>query len=141
MAIRTAAWFVHRGSGMTTMTRLFCALCVVAGAACSDSATDIGDATVNGQMFHVSREGPMPAAGVSTQLVFKAMDGSKPDSIMAWVGVANVELSQKVLAVYDPGDGDFDDDVICPSPLPAGAKIWFDVTVGATTTTGSVDIK
>jgi len=126
---------------MTTITRLFCALCLVAGAACSDSATDIGDMTVNGQTFHISREGPMPAAGVSTTLVFKPMGGSKPDSIMGWVGLVNVDASQKVAAIYDSNDGDFDDDVTCPDPLPAGSKIWLEVTTAAVTTTGSIDIK
>jgi hypothetical protein len=37
-------------------------LCTLPGrsAACSDSATDIGDTTVNGQTFHISRQGPKP---------------------------------------------------------------------------------
>ena len=122
-------------------TRLLCALCLITSAACSSGATDIGIATVNGQMFQVSREGPMPAAGVSTQLVFKAMDGAKPDMIAAWVGLQNADPSLKVAATYDAGDGDFDDDVICPDPLPVGAKIWFQVTAMGTTTLGSVDIK
>lgn len=120
---------------------LLCALALIAGACSSDDATDIGDTTVNGQTIHVSREGPMPAAGVSTQLVFKATDGAKPDSIMAWVGLADADAAAKVAAVYDPGDGDFDDDLTCPSPLPAGSLIWFQVTSNGTTSVGSIAIK
>lgn len=121
--------------------RLFIACALVAGCT-STSATDIGDATMsNGQVFHISREGDMPAAGVSTQLVLKPMSGAKPDSVMGWVGVADAPASAKVAATYDPNDGDFDDDVTCPSPLPEGSKIYFDVTEGSVTSTISVDIK
>lgn len=111
------------------------------GACSSTSATDIGDVTVNGQTIHVAREGDMPAAGVSTQLVFKPMSGAKPDSIVGWVGLAEADASTKVTAVYDSGDGDFDDDITCPTPLPAGSMIWFTVTSGATVTTASIAIK
>lgn len=62
-------------------------------------------------------------------------------AIEGWVGLADAPASAKVAAVYDPGDMDFDDDVTCPDPLPTGAKIFFDVTTGGTTATGSVDIK
>ncbi len=112
-----------------------------AAAACGSNATDIGDVTVGTQSYHVEREGAEPAAGVSTQLVFKPNDGVKPDSIYGWVGLADVEDSAKVLAVYDPNDGDFDDDVTCPSPLPAGSLIYFDVTKDGVTNTGSIAIK
>jgi hypothetical protein len=94
-----------------------------------------------GQVFHVSREGDMPAAGVSTQLVVKAMSGTKPDSVVGWVGTADAPASAKVAASYDPNDGDFDDDITCPSPMPEGAKIYFDITEGSVTSTISVDIK
>jgi len=121
--------------------RLFIACALVAGCT-STSATDIGDATMaNGQVFHISREGDMPAAGVSTQLVLKPMSGAKPDSVMGWVGAADAPASAKVAATYDPNDGDFDDDVTCPSPLPEGSKIYFDITEGSVTSTISVDIK
>jgi len=121
--------------------RLFIACALVAGCT-STSATDIGDATIaSGQTFHISREGDMPAAGVSTQLVLKPMTGVKPDSVMGWVGTADAPASAKVAAKYDSNDGDFDDDITCPSPLPEGAKIYFDITEGSVTSTISVDIK
>jgi hypothetical protein len=121
--------------------RLFIACALVAGCS-STPATDIGDATMaNGQVFHISREGDMPAAGVSTQLVVKPASGAKPDSVMGWVGVADAPASAKVAATYDPNDGDFDDDITCPNPLPEGSKIYFDITEGSTTDTISVDIK
>jgi hypothetical protein len=111
------------------------------GACSSTEATDIGDVQVNGQTIHVAREGDMPAAGVSTQLVFKATTGAKPDAVKGWVGLEDAADSTKVAAVYDAGDGDFDDDITCPSPLPPGSKIWFTVTSGETVTTASVAIK
>ena len=121
--------------------RLFIACALVAGCT-STSATDIGDATMaNGQVFHISREGDMPAAGVMTQLVVKPMSGAKPDSVVGWVGVADAPASAKVAATYDSNDGDFDDDITCPSPLPEGSKIYFDITEGSVTSTISVDIK
>ncbi|MEP6864249.1 MAG: hypothetical protein ABJE66_26755 [Deltaproteobacteria bacterium] len=95
----------------------------------------------NGQVFRISREGDMPAAGVSTQLVLKPMSGAKPDSVLGWVGVADAPASAKVAAMYDSNDGDFDDPMTCPSPLPEGSKIYFDITEGSVTSTVSVDIK
>jgi len=95
----------------------------------------------NGQVMHISREGDMPAAGVSTQLVLKPVSGAKPDSVMGWVGTTDAPASAKVAATYDSNDGDFDDDITCPSPMPEGAKIYFDITEGSTTDTISVDIK
>lgn len=135
-----AARSVHFAAGMK-LHRLLIAWALVAGCA-SSSATDIGDATMaNGQVFHISREGDMPAAGVATRLVLKPMGGEKPDSARGWVGTTDAPASAKVLATYDPNDGDFDDDITCPSPLPEGAKIYFDVTEGSVTSTISVDIK
>ncbi|MEO8554188.1 MAG: hypothetical protein ABI678_29635 [Kofleriaceae bacterium] len=126
---------------LRTMKKTCLILSIALFGACSTSATDIGDAQVNGQTIHVAREGDMPAAGVTTTIVFKATTGTKPDAIKGWVGLAEVEASAKVAAVYDANDGDFDDDITCPTPLPAGSKIWFDVTTGETTTTASVEIK
>ncbi len=130
---------------MLTSPRLFLSSLIFAGiavsGACGTSATDIGDVEAGTHSYHVAREGAEPAAGVSTQLVFKPNDGVKADSIYGWVGLADVAMSGKVLAVYDPNDGDFDDDVTCPSPLPAGALIYFDVTLAGVTNTASIAIK
>lgn len=113
-----------------------------AATACSSSATDIADANVGGHEYHVSREGDEPAAGVSTQLVLKPMDANdKPDTVMMWVGLQDVDASAKVAGVYDPNDGDYDVDLTCPNPLPAGSMIWFDIVEGGVTSTGSVAIK
>jgi hypothetical protein len=49
--------------------------------------------------------------------------------------------SLKAVAVYDAGDGDFDDDVTVPSPMPTGAKFFFDVTTNGSVANGSVDLK
>ena len=129
---------------MLTSPRLFISSVLLAGievtGACGSSATDIGDVDEGTQRYHVAREGAEPAAGVSTQLVFKPNDGVKADSIYGWVGLADVAMSDKVLAVYDPNDGDFDADITCPSPLPAGSLIYFDVTMAGVTNTASMAI-
>ena len=127
--------------GMTSKTRWFFALCVTAGAACGSSATDIGDITVGTTSYHISREGPEPAAGVATQMVIKPNDGSKPDMIAGWVGLANADASTKVAAKYDPNDGDFDDDITCPSPMPVGSKFHVDITTAGVVLSGSIDFK
>jgi hypothetical protein len=110
-------------------------------AGCADDKTDIGDTTVGAISFHVFREGPAAAAGVETTLVLKPITGGMPTSITGWVGVASGEGSTKVRAVFDSGDGDYDDDITCPSPMPAGAKFWFDVDNGGVVLTGSIDLK
>ncbi|HEY0251530.1 MAG TPA: hypothetical protein VGC41_08385 [Kofleriaceae bacterium] len=109
-------------------------------AGCSSSATDIGTATVDGRTYSVEREGDMPASGVSTQLVIKPTDETmKPDTVMMWVGLATD--TDKTAGVFDPNDGDYDVDLTCPNPLPAGSLIWFDITVAGQTSTGSIAIK
>ena len=123
-----------------TSTRFLFALALVAGCS-STSQTDIADTTVNGQPFHVFREGPMPAAGVSTNLVLKPVSGTKPDTVVAWVGTDEAEQSAKTTCDYDSADGDFDCPVTCPDPMPAGAKIYFTIAEGDAASTVSVDIK
>ncbi|MFT3700582.1 MAG: hypothetical protein QM831_45985 [Kofleriaceae bacterium] len=125
---------------MKTTTCLLFASALFAG--CASNATDIADATVAGHAYHIEREGAEPASGVSTQLVIKPMDESmKPDTVMMWVGLQDADPSTKVAGVFDPNDGDYDVDLTCPNPLPAGSMIWFDITLGGVTSTGSVAIK
>jgi len=111
------------------------------GCSSKDDATVVGDVTVGTQTLHVEREGAEVAAGAKTRFVLKVTSGAKPTSVTGWVGVESGEGSTKYKANYDEGDGDFDDDVTCPTPLPAGSKIWFDVMNGDTKTTGSIAIK
>jgi hypothetical protein len=126
---------------MTSTTHLFAALCLAAGvAACGSNATDLGDVTVDGVSYHIAREGDEPAAGVSTQMVIKPNDGSKPDSVAGWVGLAT-DTAMAVPAVYDPNDGDYDDDITVQSPLPAGSMFYFIVTKAGVASTGSIAIK
>jgi hypothetical protein len=121
------------------MTRSCVVLCL-AGVGCGSSATDIGDVTVAGTSYHIAREGSEPAAGVSTQMVIKPNDSSKPDMVAGWVGLATDD-AMAVAAVYDPNDGDFDDDIKVQSPLPAGSLFYFVVTKDSVATTGSIAIK
>jgi hypothetical protein len=111
-------------------------------AACSSTpAVELGTTQVGTYTFDISREGDAPAAGVSTRFVVKPTAGGMPTSITGWVGTATGEGSVKALAVYDSGDGDFDDDLTVPSPLPDGSKFYFDVVSAAATATGSIDLK
>jgi hypothetical protein len=124
-----------------TSTKLIAALCLTAGiAACGSSATDIGDVTVDGVSYHIAREGAEPAAGVSTQMVIKPNDGSKPDMVAGWVGLAT-DTAMAVTAKYDPNDGDFDDDITVQSPLPAGSMFYITVTKTGVATTGFIAFK
>jgi hypothetical protein len=125
---------------MASMRLLF-ALCLV-GVGCKTPATDIGDVTVGSASYHISREGDAVAAGVSTDLVVKPAAGdTKPDSVVGWIGLADAADSTKVTGTFDPNDGDFDNDLTCPSPLPAGSQFWFTVTVAGVPATGSIDYK
>lgn len=109
--------------------------------ACASSAVPVGTATVGTYTFDIAREGDAPAAGVSTRWVLKPTTGGNPTSIMAWVAGDSTESPTKVLAVYDPADGDFDADVTAPTPMPGHAKLWFDVDTSGLVLTGSVDVK
>ena len=83
----------------------------------------------------------MPAAGVMTNLVLKPISGGMPDSVDGWVGLADEPASGKTQSVLDSGDGDYDTELTCPDPLPAGSQIWFDLTTAGVVATMSVDIK
>ena len=111
------------------------------GCSSKDDATVVGDVTAGTQTLHVEREGAEVAAGAKTRFVVKVTAGAKPTSVTGWVGLENAEGSTKYKANYDDGDGDFDDDVTCPSPLPAGSRIWFDVMNGDSKVTTSIAIK
>jgi hypothetical protein len=129
---------------MTSFTRLFaiCFVSTVFAACASDSASvDLGSSQAGSYSFDVAREGDAPSPGAEIRVVLKATAGGMPTSVTGWVGLASAEGSVKVLAVYDSADGDFDDDVTVPSPLPDGSKFYFDVLTNDTTVTGSVALK
>lgn len=110
--------------------------------ACSSTpAVTVGTTQAGPYTFDVLREGDAPAAGVTTMMVLKATAGGMPTSITGWIGVASGEGSTKALAVYDAADGDYDDEVTAPTPLPAGAKYYFEVTTDDRKVTGSIDLK
>lgn len=112
------------------------------GCGSDEPHVDIGDVTVGTRTFHVFREGDPIAAGASTRLVLKSTAGGNPASITGWIGVESAEGSTKAQANFDAGDGDYDDNLTCPSPLPAGAKFWFTVVdESGQSLTGSIDYK
>jgi hypothetical protein len=135
-----------RPSGMTLPSfRHVFSLCCLSGllAACSSTpAVELGTVQVGSFTFDVSREGDAPDPGVSTRFVVKATAGGMPTSVSGWVGTVPGDGAAKVPAVFDAGDGDFDDDVTVPSPLPAGSKFCFDVVSSdGATVTGAIDLK
>ena len=103
--------------------------------------TDLGDVPAGPQTFHVAREGDAVVAGGKTRFVIKVTAGTPPTSLTGWVGVESGEGSLKYKASFDSKDGDFDDDVTAPSPLPAGSKFWLDVDNNGVKTTGSIALK
>lgn len=125
---------------MTSPTRPILSLCLLAGVGCGTSATDIGDVTVGTTSYHIAREGAEPAAGVSTQMVIEPNDGSKPDAVAGWVGLAT-DTAMAVPAKFDANDGDFDDDITVQDPMPGDSMFYFTVTTGDVTGTGSIAIR
>ena len=115
--------------------------CIPSLLACTTSSVPLGSAQVGSYTFDVSREGDAAAPGNSTRFVLKPTAGGNPTSITGWVGTASGDGSVKSVAVYDAGDGDFDDDVTVPSPMPTGAKFFFDVDTNGSVATGSIDLK
>jgi hypothetical protein len=118
------------------------ASCLSIAACGSDTPeVELGSATVGVYTFDVAREGDAPTAGAHTRFVLKSTAGGNPTSVTGWVGVASGEGSVKTPAVFDPADGDYDDDVTVPSPLPSGAKFYFEVSTNGAVQLGSIDMK
>lgn len=124
-----------------TLRHIFGLCCVSSLLACTTASVPVGTAQVGTYTFDISREGDAPGAGVSTRFVLKPTAGGNPTSITGWVGIATGDGSVKSVAVYDAGDGDFDDNVTVPAPMPTGAKFYFDVDTNGDVATGSVDLK
>jgi hypothetical protein len=124
------------------LRHLFGICCMSSLLACSsEPSVDVGDTQVGTFTFHISREGVAPDPGVTTRFVVKPTAGGKPTAITGWVGSATGEGSVKSAAVFDSGDGDFDDDVMVPSPMPPDAKFYFEVTAAGAVMVGSVALK
>jgi hypothetical protein len=125
-----------------SVRQLFGLCCLSSLLACTSTpSVPLGSVQVASYTFDVAREGDAPGAGVTTRFVLKPTAGGNPTSITGWVGTASGDGSTKAVAVYDAGDGDFDDDVTMPSPMPTGAKFYFDVNTSGTIATGSVELK
>ncbi len=111
-------------------------------AGCSSTASDespLGVATAGAYTFDIAQEGSAVAPGVQTRFVMKATAGGQPTSVTGWIGVESGEGSVKKLAVFDSGDGDFDADVVSPTPIPANAKFWFEVDTAGKKDVGSIN--
>ena len=102
----------------------------LAAMGCSSSKTDstpVGTLTVGTYTIDIAQEGAAVAPGATSRFVLKSTAGGKPTSITGWIGIASGEGSVKKEASYDANDGDFDDDVVAPKPLPTGAQFWIEV--------------
>jgi hypothetical protein len=126
----------------TLFTAASCA-CVLAfsSVGCSSSSSDekeVGTVTAGTYSVHVLQEGSAVAAGATTRFILKLTPGGAT-SVTGWVGVESGDSSEKKLASYDSGDGDYDDDVVAPTPIPAGAKFWFEIDTAGVKQTGSID--
>ena len=112
---------------------------VLALSACGSSAVTVATVTEGGESFLIEREGDAPVAGASTTMVIKP-EGAKPDSVRGWIGLeADDDLA--VVGAYDSADGDYDLDIDVQSPLPAGSKFYFEITMSGTVNAGSTDLK
>lgn len=118
-----------------------CALAVGCGSSSSDDATSLGSMQVGTTTLDIEQEGDGVVPGKNARFVLKPTSGDKPTSIVGWIGVESGQGSEKKEAVYDSGDGDYDDDVAVPDPIPAGARFWFTVTVGERSDTASIPWK
>jgi hypothetical protein len=119
-------------------TSLFVITACVAGCSSStDDETPVGVITAGVYSVDVHQEGAAVASGVSSRFVMKVTGGT-PTTITGWIGVASGEGSVKKVAVYDSGDGDFDDDVVAPSPIPAGSQFWIEVDTAGKKDVGSI---
>lgn len=127
---------------MSSIGQLFGICCLSSWLGCSSTpSVELGSVQVGSYTFDVTREGDAPDPGATTRFVLKPTAGGNPTSITGWVGTMTGDGSVKAVAVYDSGDGDFDDDVTVPSPMPTGAKFYFDVTTNGSVVTGSIDLK
>jgi hypothetical protein len=105
---------------------LFLAVSANGCSSSTDDETPVGTVTVGAYSIAIHQEGSAVAPGATSRFVMKTASG-QPASITGWIGIASGEGSVKKPAIYDAGDGDFDDDVVAPTPLPAGAQFWIEV--------------
>jgi len=111
-------------------TAFAAAISTLAATGCSSSKTDstpVGTVTVGTYTIDIAQEGDAVAPGATSRFVLKSTAGGKPTGITGWIGIASGEGSAKKEASYDANDGDFDDDVVAPKPIPAGAQFWIEV--------------
>ena len=108
---------------------------------CGSSSTALGSLTIGGTAMVVSQQGT-GAAGSTTRYIIKPTGGRGTIStIEVWVGIESAEGSMRATASFDAADGDFDADVVVPSPIPANSRLWLRVqTTGGMPNTGSVAI-
>jgi hypothetical protein len=104
----------------------------------SSNEKEVGTVTAGTYSVHVLQEGSAVAPGATTRFILKLTGGSAT-SVTGWVGIESAEGSAKKLAVYDSGDGDYDDDVVAPTPIPGGAKYWFEIDIAGVKQVGSID--
>ena len=109
-----------------TLITVFC----VADIGCSSSSTKdetpVGVLQVGPYSLDIHQERDAVAPGATSRFVIKASGGT-PTSITGWIGMESAAGSAKKLATFDPGDSDYDDDVVAPTPIPPGSKFWVEV--------------
>jgi hypothetical protein len=127
---------------------LFLALASTALFACKtdEIKDDLGNVQMGNYSFHVEQEGAW-APGTSTNYAIKANDGTpKPDQVSCYYGAAAATTSLQgdtppiVIAVYDPGDDDFDCTYVTPNPDPESGQLFIQVTYSGITSGGTVQV-
>ena len=64
--------------------------------------------------------------------------GGMPTSVTGWVGTDTAAGSVMTPASYDAADGDYDVDLVSPSPIPAGSRFFFQTDTNGKKDLGSV---
>ena len=111
------------------------------GSTSNNTEQDLGDVTAGAYTVHINQEGTFKA-GTTTKYAIKPTGATpKPDSVACWYGAQNADASTHVTGAYDPNDQDFDCLVPAPATIAATDELWFTLTYGTATASGSVATK
>ena len=98
-------------------------------------AIALGDVTIAGTTYSVSAHGEIHA-GHEAVLSIAITAGDAPESLRAWIGVANGRGSVK--ALLDGHEGHYHGHLEVPAELPEGSAVWLGVATGGERARGQV---
>ena len=128
---------------MNVLSTLLCSLPIsfaLVTTGCSSSTTpktDLGVTMAGPYSAHVYIEGTGVTAGVGSRMVIVIV-GAQPTAMTRWIGLDTAAGSVKKTADFDKADGDWDIDLVTPSPIPAGSKFYFETDTDGKKDVGSL---